>query len=300
MKITGELLKSERINLKLSVQDVSASLKLSPKIINALEAGDLDNLPAKTFVRGFVKSYAQFLKLDVDAVLRQFQEELGTTSPLPKTPPPIPAADGDDIKAPRPSLKQTAQNYSVSSSSTLSSVFQEGDNQKKIVFMILGAIAIIVVLVISNKIVENLNSNPVATTIEPVATTQPETTTENAEPAPPASPEQTTNETPTTTKEVVHEKQDYTAITKENGFDKSNGKPIEILIEAKKDTEVFYAKGDSQSLVSLKISANQAQIIRSGSGLYLKIPEPAALKLSVNGHNKSLTGSGSKDIKLTF
>lgn len=88
MKITGELLKTERIRQNLTVQDIAQALKLSSKIINALESGETEVLPAKTFIRGFVKSYAQYLKLDTTQVMNQFQEEMGSTHPLPKTPPP--------------------------------------------------------------------------------------------------------------------------------------------------------------------------------------------------------------------
>ena len=74
MKITGELLKAERLKKNYSVAEVANSLKLSSRIVVSIEAGDIDELPAKTFIRGFVKSYAQFLKLDSDLILRQFLE----------------------------------------------------------------------------------------------------------------------------------------------------------------------------------------------------------------------------------
>jgi cytoskeleton protein RodZ len=114
MKLTGELLKNERLNKNLSVQDVAQALKLSSKIVNSIEAGDTASLPAKTFVRGFVKSYAQLLKLDTDSVLRQFQEEMGSTTPLPKTPPPTQSSSrAESFKTSKPTPKQTAQNYTA-------------------------------------------------------------------------------------------------------------------------------------------------------------------------------------------
>ena len=33
----------------------------------------------------------------------------------------------------------------------------------------------------------------------------------------------------------------------EEGFDPTNGKPIEVIIEAKKDVEIMYAKGNSKA-----------------------------------------------------
>ena len=161
MKITGEMLKSERINQKLSIQDVAASLKLSVKIISSIEAGNIEVLPAKTFVRGFVKSYAQLLKLDSDLVLRQFQEEMGTTNPMPKVPPPIAPPNENNFKTARPELKQSAKSFSAKNAAAATN-YLNSENPKKIVLMISIAAILIVALVISNKVIENFKVTPVA------------------------------------------------------------------------------------------------------------------------------------------
>src|SRR5690606_1331875 len=75
----GDLLKSEREKRNLSLHEIGMSLKINPKILKAIEDGDQAGLPAKTFLRGFVKSYAQYLRLDVNQALQMFQEEYGTT-----------------------------------------------------------------------------------------------------------------------------------------------------------------------------------------------------------------------------
>jgi cytoskeleton protein RodZ len=77
MKKTGELLKQKRESAKLSLSEVALATKINPKILTAIENGDEAQLPAKTFLKGFVRSYALFLKLDVDEVLRVYQEEIG-------------------------------------------------------------------------------------------------------------------------------------------------------------------------------------------------------------------------------
>src|SRR5690606_23905570 len=81
MKKTGELLKKAREERGLSLNEIGLSLKINNKILKAIEEGDESNLPAKTFLRGFVKSYATFLRLDVDSVLQTFHEEMGSTKP---------------------------------------------------------------------------------------------------------------------------------------------------------------------------------------------------------------------------
>ena len=56
MKITGEILKTERLKKNYTVAEVANSLKLSSRIITSIESGSVEELPAKTFIRGFVKS----------------------------------------------------------------------------------------------------------------------------------------------------------------------------------------------------------------------------------------------------
>lgn len=95
MKKTGQLLKEARENKGISLQEVSIHLKISSRILRSLEEGDKDQLPAKTFLRGFVQSYAQFLKLDGGEVLELFQTEMGTTHPKMIT---KPSDDGMDVQ----------------------------------------------------------------------------------------------------------------------------------------------------------------------------------------------------------
>ena len=64
MKKTGELLKKVREDKGLSLHEIGLSLKINAKILKQIEDGEKDNLPAKTFLRGFVQSYANYLKLD--------------------------------------------------------------------------------------------------------------------------------------------------------------------------------------------------------------------------------------------
>ncbi len=87
MKKIGELLSTEREKKGLSLHEVGMALKINPKILKAIEEADAQGLPAKTFLRGFVRSYAQFLHLDVNHVMKIFQEEMGSTRPEEHRPP---------------------------------------------------------------------------------------------------------------------------------------------------------------------------------------------------------------------
>lgn len=79
MKITGQILKENRERKRMTIAEVSLATKITTKTIAAMEEGVADNLPPKTFLRGFVRSYALYLGLDVDEILRTFHEEMGST-----------------------------------------------------------------------------------------------------------------------------------------------------------------------------------------------------------------------------
>lgn len=83
MKKTGAILKQAREEKNLSLHEIGLSLKISNKVLKAIEEGDETQLPAKTFLRGFVQSYANFLHLDSNKVLEIFYEEMGSTRPKP-------------------------------------------------------------------------------------------------------------------------------------------------------------------------------------------------------------------------
>jgi len=60
----GTVLREAREHLGLSVADVANQIKFAPRQIEAIEAGDYQQLPEEAFLRGFVRSYAKILQLD--------------------------------------------------------------------------------------------------------------------------------------------------------------------------------------------------------------------------------------------
>lgn len=83
MKKTGEMLRKAREAKGLSMNEIALSLKINSKILTSIEDGDQTKLPAKTFLRGFVQSYANYLKMNTDEVMAVFAEEMGSTRPKP-------------------------------------------------------------------------------------------------------------------------------------------------------------------------------------------------------------------------
>ena len=68
-KNPGQELRATRERLGLSLQDVALATKINARILKALEEGDRDALPAKSFARGFIRSYAAYLKIDAEPIL---------------------------------------------------------------------------------------------------------------------------------------------------------------------------------------------------------------------------------------
>lgn len=56
----------------LSVEQVCRQLNLSRAVVQAIEKGDLQYLSDPVFSRGYIRSYAKFLKLDADALVASY------------------------------------------------------------------------------------------------------------------------------------------------------------------------------------------------------------------------------------
>ncbi|MDF2178933.1 DUF4115 domain-containing protein [Aliiglaciecola sp. CAU 1673] len=70
----GYMLKSARIALGLSVEEVATKLNLRPGNVVNLEAEHFDERISVTFTRGYLKLYAKLVGLDSDKVLEAFEE----------------------------------------------------------------------------------------------------------------------------------------------------------------------------------------------------------------------------------
>ena len=71
----GELLKEAREKLGLSQKDVATQLNLQVDTLGALEKSDDEKLPASTYVRGYIRSYAKIVKLDGDALIGLYEND---------------------------------------------------------------------------------------------------------------------------------------------------------------------------------------------------------------------------------
>ena len=77
MSELGRLLREARTARELSLADVESVTRIRQKYLEALESGDFASLPRGAVARGFLRTYATFLGLDADEMLRRYGEESG-------------------------------------------------------------------------------------------------------------------------------------------------------------------------------------------------------------------------------
>jgi len=108
MSTAGETLRMAREARGYSLEDIEEKLNIRSKYIFALEEEDFEALPGKVYVLGYVKNYARFLSLDVDAITAEVKEKIDvvdamaiTTIELAPVAPESPKSEVKETSAPR-------------------------------------------------------------------------------------------------------------------------------------------------------------------------------------------------------
>lgn len=71
----GEKLKKIRSEYRISLNEVSKHTKIQMKYLEYLENSEYEKLPAEVYVRGFVRSYANFLGTDETVLVKMYERE---------------------------------------------------------------------------------------------------------------------------------------------------------------------------------------------------------------------------------
>ncbi len=73
MESIGEHLKKEREAKKISLREVADATNITLRFLEAIEQEDFELLPGDIFVKGFMKTYAEYIGLDSSEVLKKYQ-----------------------------------------------------------------------------------------------------------------------------------------------------------------------------------------------------------------------------------
>jgi transcriptional regulator with XRE-family HTH domain len=77
----GERIKAERERQGFDLEAVAEETKIRTLYLNALEEEEFSILPPRVYATGFVRRYARFLKMDPEALVREFQSLAYTDHP---------------------------------------------------------------------------------------------------------------------------------------------------------------------------------------------------------------------------
>lgn len=71
----GEKLKKLRSDRRISLSDVARSTNIQVKYLEFIEEGAYEKLPVDVYAKGFLKSYAEFLGIDENVLIKLFEKE---------------------------------------------------------------------------------------------------------------------------------------------------------------------------------------------------------------------------------
>ena len=86
MATVAEQLRTAREAQKLTVHQIADITKIRTDHLRALEEGDFDVFAAPVYIRGFVRSYAELLRLDVPQIMTALEGELSKTEKFSEPP----------------------------------------------------------------------------------------------------------------------------------------------------------------------------------------------------------------------
>ncbi len=70
----GFILTEARKSKNYSINDICEHLKIPKQVISAIEASNIEALPAPTFTQGYIRAYAKFLEIAEDNLLAMYNE----------------------------------------------------------------------------------------------------------------------------------------------------------------------------------------------------------------------------------
>ena len=77
----GDEMRGERASLGKSLEDAERDMRIKARIIDAIESCDVSGFPNQSVIAGYVRSYARYLRMDVDETFHRFCAESGYRSP---------------------------------------------------------------------------------------------------------------------------------------------------------------------------------------------------------------------------
>ena len=75
MQLIGDHLKKARKIKKIKIKSVSDELNISEYILKKIESNDFSNITHKAYLIGYLRSYANFLELNSEEIIKRYKFE---------------------------------------------------------------------------------------------------------------------------------------------------------------------------------------------------------------------------------
>lgn len=77
MAALGEELRRERVRRNLTFKDVEQVLHIKTTYLEAIEDGNFSVIPGRVYAKGFIRNYGNYLGLDGDRLVKEYQCVVG-------------------------------------------------------------------------------------------------------------------------------------------------------------------------------------------------------------------------------
>lgn len=77
IKTLGERLRDIREKAGISIEEIAKVTKVNKRYLECIEADDYDSLPSAVYVKGFLRSYSNFMGIEAEDVLKIYKKEMG-------------------------------------------------------------------------------------------------------------------------------------------------------------------------------------------------------------------------------
>src|SRR6185436_5150179 len=82
----GETLREARMRRRIDMSEVESATKIRAKYLRALESEEWELLPGPTFVKTFLRTYAEYLELDARLLVEEYKQRFERPAGLDTTP----------------------------------------------------------------------------------------------------------------------------------------------------------------------------------------------------------------------
>jgi cytoskeleton protein RodZ len=266
MTLIGETLRRERLKRNLDLDRVSNELKISRRLLEAIEDDRFDKLPGGVFARSFVRQYAHLLGMDEDEISGELQRILEPASAstqsaaLSRTP--------EEIPMPRMEPWEPSRRFQWSSS--------------------LPALAMVVVMMLACSAVYSWWQRSRHSTVrqeQPVASTRsaaPSAVPAEVQPAPASAPDPGAASGPVSPAAAAQPSGASVAASVAGSGGDNPQAPVRVQLTAQEPVWVS-VRSDGKNVFSAILQANESRVFDGNETVMLRIGNAGGIEVSLNG-----------------